>query len=152
MGSFRSHHARQKAWFVFQGKKQKPLLLTCMTHTHSYTHTHDPKDTCTHCRRRKVCPSPPALQLQPPVSSCHSYHCDPVEPIKRLKKQYTQNWKYIFFLLPVELHINLDCFGVSCLVFGDICSRDFCLLSNIMGRNVELTAPQNIQYISKTQQ
>ena len=26
------------------------------------------------------------------------------------------NQKYIFFLLPVELFINVNCFGVSCLV------------------------------------
>lgn len=59
--------------FVFQGEKQKPLLLTCMTHT-GVT-----EEASTHCHRRKVCPSPPALQLQPPFSSCHSCHCDPKE-------------------------------------------------------------------------
>ena len=52
-----------------------------------------------------------------------------------------------FSLLPLELFMSLDRFDVSCLVFGDISRRDFCLLSNIMGLNgalnVVLTAPKN---------
>ena len=32
-----------------------------------------------------------------------------------LKGQFTLKSKYICFLLPVALFINLDCFGVSCL-------------------------------------
>ena len=33
-----------------------------------------------------------------------------------LKGQFTPKKKYIFSLFPVELFINLDSFGVSCLV------------------------------------
>ena len=57
-----------------------------------------------------------------------------------LKGQFSQNLKYILFLLPVVLFINLD-------YFGDIGRRDFCLLSNFMGVNgaliVMLTTPKN---------
>ena len=51
----------------------------------------------------------------------------------------------VFFLLPVELFISLDSFGVFSSS-GDIDHRDFCLLSNIMGLNgalnVVLTGPK----------
>lgn len=74
-----SFHAWQKARFCLSGeKKQKPLLLTCI-YTHIYTR-YVTKKASTHCRRRTVCPSPPAPQLQPQFSSCHSCHCDPAEP------------------------------------------------------------------------
>ena len=36
--------------------------------------------------------------------------------VQMLKGQFTPNQKYMFYLLPVEIFINLDSFGVSCLV------------------------------------
>ena len=40
-----------------------------------------------------------------------------------------------FFLLPVVLLINLNCFDVSCLVLPDIACGEFCFFSNIKGPN-----------------
>ena len=42
------------------------------------------------------------------------------------KDSSPQNQNYIFSLLPVELFISLDCFGVSCLVLES--HRDFSLI------------------------
>lgn len=44
------------------------------------------------------------------------------------KSNHPQNQKYIFYLLPVELLIYLDCVGSS---FGETSCHDVCLLSNI---------------------
>ena len=38
----------------------------------------------------------------------------------------------VFLLSPVELFIHLDCFGVSCQVFGDMDGRDVGPLSDVM--------------------
>lgn len=43
----------------------------------------------------------------------------------------------MFVLLPVVLFIHIDCFGVSCLVLGDIDSRDARLLSKYNGTTLD---------------
>lgn len=48
-------------------------------------HKHVTQKANTHCRRRKVYPFPPALQLRPPFSSCHSCHCGPEQQIAQLR-------------------------------------------------------------------
>ena len=54
----------------------------------------------------------------------------------------------MFFLSPVELIINLDSFGVSCLVL-EISAVEIRLFSNIIGLNGALdvlTAPRNTYF------
>lgn len=48
-------------------------------------HKHVTQKANTHCRRRKVYPFPPALQLRPPFSSCHSCRCGPEQQIAQLR-------------------------------------------------------------------
>ena len=60
-----------------------------------------------------------------PISSFYKRypHCN-------LKGQFIPNQKYILFLLPVVLFINLDSFGVSCLVL-EISAVEISALSQI---------------------
>lgn len=73
------HTMHGKRFVSQEGKKPKRLPLT--------------RGCYTYCRRRMVCPSPPAPPLQPPFSSCRSCHFDSKQHISPHRQHYTLSMK-----------------------------------------------------------